>query len=117
MVIGRAPDCDHVLNVPMVSGRHARIFRADDRTWIEDLGSLNGTYLNGQKVKGKAEVLSGDSIHVGNCDLVLRFGPQAEAALESPVGSSPPPPPAEAPSLLGKMATLYASYCKRGISK
>jgi predicted component of type VI protein secretion system len=93
MVIGRAPDCDYVLNLPMVSRRHARVFRADDRTWLEDLGSLNGTYLNGQPVKRKTEVVSGDSIHLGTCDLVLCVGPQVEVetALESPVGSSPPP--------------------------
>jgi pSer/pThr/pTyr-binding forkhead associated (FHA) protein len=94
MVIGRAPDCDHVLNVPMVSGRHARVFREDDRIWIEDLGSLNGTYLNGHPVKRKTEVVSGDEIHLGTCDLILRFGPQVEVetVAESPVGSSPPPP-------------------------
>ena len=94
MVIGRGPDCDHVLNVSMVSGHHARVFREDDRIWIEDLGSLNGTYLNGQPVKRKTEVVSGDEIQLGTCDLVLRFGPQVEVetVVESPVGSSPPPP-------------------------
>jgi pSer/pThr/pTyr-binding forkhead associated (FHA) protein len=104
MVIGRAPDCDHVLNDPMVSGRHARVFRADDRIWIEDLGSRNGTYLNGHPVKGKTEVESGDEIHMGTCDLVLRFGPEVETVEESPVDSSPPPPPrAEAPTRLGAL--------------
>jgi pSer/pThr/pTyr-binding forkhead associated (FHA) protein len=78
----------------MVSRRHARVFRADDRTWLEDLGSFNGTYLNGQPVKRKTEVVSGDEIHLGTCDLVLCIGPQVEVETveESPVGSSPPPP-------------------------
>jgi pSer/pThr/pTyr-binding forkhead associated (FHA) protein len=91
----------------MVSGHHARVFRADDRTWIEDLGSLNGTYLNGQPVKGKTEVASGDSIHLGTCDLVLRIGPQVETAQESPVDSSPPPPPRAEPT------TLLAALLRR----
>jgi pSer/pThr/pTyr-binding forkhead associated (FHA) protein len=101
MVIGRASDCDHVLNFPMVSGHHARIFRENGRIWIEDLGSLNKTYLNGQPVKGKTEVVSGDSIHLGTCDLVLCIGPQAEVETieQSPVGASPSPPRAGLVSL------------------
>jgi pSer/pThr/pTyr-binding forkhead associated (FHA) protein len=61
--------------------------------WIEDLGSRNGTYVTGHPVKGKTEVVWGDEIHLGNCDLILCMGPQVEAVEESPVGSSPPPPP------------------------
>ena len=117
MVIGRAPDCDYVLNLPMVSGRHARVFRADDRTWLEDLGSLNGTYLNGQPVKRKTEVVSGDEIHLGTCDLVLCIGPQVEVETveESPVGSSPPPPRTGVVSLcLGSLQRLMASLKMRG---
>jgi hypothetical protein len=117
MVIGRASVCDYVLNLPMVSGRHARVFRADDRTWLEDLGSLNGTYLNGQPVKRKTEVVSGDEIHLGTCDLVLCIGPQVEVetALESPVGSSPPPPRTGVVSLcLCALQRLMASLKMRG---
>jgi hypothetical protein len=45
-------------------------------------------------VKRQTEVVSGDSIHLGTCDLVLCIGPQVELEIveESPVSSSPPPP-------------------------
>jgi pSer/pThr/pTyr-binding forkhead associated (FHA) protein len=109
LVIGRAPDCDHVVNAPMVSGHHVRVFGADGRTWIEDLGSRNGTYLNGQLVKWKTEVVSGDEIHLGICGPVLCISPQigAELVEESPVGSSPPPPRA------GVVASLCRYFLQR----
>jgi pSer/pThr/pTyr-binding forkhead associated (FHA) protein len=71
LVIGRAPDCTLVLDLPMVSGHHARLDRSGDRTWIEDLGSSNGTYVNGRRVSGRVAVASGDTIGVGSYCLVL----------------------------------------------
>ena len=54
MVFGRGLDCDQVLDFPMISRRHARLLRSGGQIRIEDLGSSNGTYVNGARVaRGK----------------------------------------------------------------
>jgi len=51
MVFGRHPECDKVLSNPSVSARHARLTRQGDGFLLEDLGSSNGTYVNGQRLE------------------------------------------------------------------
>jgi pSer/pThr/pTyr-binding forkhead associated (FHA) protein len=82
MVIGRAADCDHVIDVPMVSSHHARLARTFDGVWIEDLGSANGTFVNGRRVEGKVAVKSGDAINLGTYSLVLSVAPREDVVLE-----------------------------------
>jgi pSer/pThr/pTyr-binding forkhead associated (FHA) protein len=77
MVIGRAPDCDHVLDLPIVSGHHARLCRVDDQVWIEDLGSANGTFVNGRRIDRRTAVKSGDAINLGTHSLVLAVAERA----------------------------------------
>ncbi len=65
-VIGRQPDCQLRLGSPLVSKLHAAIDRRDGRTFLVDLGSTNGTVLNGRPLRGKeAEIHDGDRIQVG----------------------------------------------------
>ncbi|MHB1558110.1 MAG: FHA domain-containing protein [Isosphaeraceae bacterium] len=65
-VIGRQPDCQLRLGSPLVSKLHAAIERRDGRTFLVDLGSTNGTVLNGRPLRGKeAEIHDGDRIQVG----------------------------------------------------
>lgn len=68
ITIGRHPDCDVVLNDPEVSRQHAEVRRnPDDPTEITvvDLGSLNGTKLNGAGVKQPRPLQDGDTITIG----------------------------------------------------
>ena len=58
-VIGRAADCDIILRVADISKRHCRILVQGDRASVEDLGSANGTQVNGQRVK-RAALHEGD---------------------------------------------------------
>jgi pSer/pThr/pTyr-binding forkhead associated (FHA) protein len=51
---------------------HARVFRRDDDIFVEDLGSTNGTYLNGKKVSAASVVRKGDRVQVGRTTLELR---------------------------------------------
>ena len=51
IVIGRAPDCDFILDDPAVSGRHVRLVREPDGLHLEDLDSANGTYVGERRVK------------------------------------------------------------------
>ncbi|MGD0039606.1 MAG: FHA domain-containing protein [Isosphaeraceae bacterium] len=66
MVIGRIPGCDHVIDLPMISSRHARLFREGDRILIEDLRSSNGTFVNGTRVEGPVVLNSGDEVGLGS---------------------------------------------------
>ena len=63
--IGRAAGCDCRLRQDTVSRRHALLLRRQDRWTIEDLGSLNGTLLNGWRVVIPTEVRPGDVLTFG----------------------------------------------------
>jgi len=60
-----------------ISRRHARIIRAGAVTVIEDLGSSNGTFLNGQRITSRQVLVSGDEVRVGRTVLVLEDPQQA----------------------------------------
>ena len=62
--IGRKPDNDIVIDNQAISGHHAELIKSNNALAIEDLGSLNGTYLNGQKVS-KSELYDGDIVSLG----------------------------------------------------
>lgn len=64
LVIGRAP-CDVEVTDPLVSRRHAQLRLIDSRLAIEDLGSTNGTFVNGRRVQGVVELAPGDRISLG----------------------------------------------------
>lgn len=65
VVIGRSSECQVVLNDPGVSRKHTRIFKAKDGIYAEDLGSLNGTFINGKRLKGKQKLRQEDTLYVG----------------------------------------------------
>ena len=63
VVIGRADDCDIVLNSGPVSRQHAEIQKLSDRTYsIKDLNSTNGTFVNGRKIKSSQSIVDSDKI-------------------------------------------------------
>lgn len=74
VTIGRSNDNVVALNDPQVSRRHARIVLEDGRVTIEDVGSLNGTYVNGERA-GRAHLTANDAIVIG--DTKLRIIPDA----------------------------------------
>ncbi len=71
IVLGRSRECDIQLADANVSRRHAEVLREDDTYWIVDLGSTNGTELNGRRVQ-RAQLSDGDRITLGATD--VRFG-------------------------------------------
>jgi serine phosphatase RsbU (regulator of sigma subunit) len=86
MVLGRHPDCDIVLDSAAVSRQHATLHRVSGEYYVEDLGSRNGTFLNGQLVQGRQLLEHGDRLRI--CDLTLEFFAEipATASLASPLG-------------------------------
>ncbi len=63
VTIGRSPDCGIFLDDVTVSRRHA-VLRREDGFWIEDQGSLNGTFLNRKRIES-AQLGDGDELQVG----------------------------------------------------
>jgi pSer/pThr/pTyr-binding forkhead associated (FHA) protein len=61
-MIGRDPDCDTRFPSPWISRRHCRLFLVDDHVWLEDLGSRNGTTLNGKQVEAPQALHEGDQL-------------------------------------------------------
>jgi hypothetical protein len=78
VVLGRSRDCDCVLDEPSVSRRHAGLRGADGRWLLRDLGSRNGTTVNGLRVLGEVEVAPGDRVSFG--DARYRLGPAPRRA-------------------------------------
>jgi pSer/pThr/pTyr-binding forkhead associated (FHA) protein len=91
MVIGRNDDCDLRLEHKSVSKLHCIIVKADGLLLIRDLGSTNGTRVNGQRVR-RAALLPNDSLHVANVKYLVKFGVLAEP--EENATAEPPPGPA-----------------------
>lgn len=80
MVLGRNPDCDQVLDYPMVSGRHARLVRTGTKLFVEDLGSSNGTYVNGRRIREAVAVGPGDVVGLGSFTVALKAAGQLEVS-------------------------------------
>lgn len=71
-IFGRDPSADVRLDFPMISWRHARLIRTGNTLVVEDLGSTNGTYVNGQRITGPVMVRPGDVIGLGSYTFSLR---------------------------------------------
>ncbi|MBC7247291.1 MAG: FHA domain-containing protein [Actinobacteria bacterium] len=72
MLIGRAPECSLCLQDEFASNLHAKLYQVEGRFYIEDLGSTNGTYVNGRRINYPTELRGGDSIKVGNTLMEFR---------------------------------------------
>lgn len=62
IMIGRSENCSLKIMVYEISRKHCRIFKEEEKFFIEDLNSLNGTKVNEEYIKNKAELKSGDLI-------------------------------------------------------
>jgi hypothetical protein len=72
VVIGRLPECAVVLGDPNVSRRHAEVRHVGDAVVVTDLGSTNGTKVNGTPVR-EQHLASGDEITVGSTTLIFEL--------------------------------------------
>jgi len=90
-VIGRSVECDLRIAILDVSRRHCRLIRDDCSLEVEDLGSTNGTYLNGERVQ-EAMVSAGDVIQIGpvKCIVQIDGQPPDEEMQTEPASAAPP---------------------------
>lgn len=73
-LLGRDPESSIFLNDVTVSRRHAEIRIKAGKITIRDLGSLNGTFVNGQVINTETELKDGDIIQIGRFKLLLKSG-------------------------------------------
>jgi len=73
-LVGRHPDSDIFLDDVTVSRRHAEFYRQGGRFTVRDVGSLNGTYVNRERIE-EATLSQGDEVQVGKFRLVFLLGP------------------------------------------
>ena len=78
--IGRSTSCDVAIADRFLSRQHARLFCSGDSWFVEDLGSRNGTFVNGQPVDSPAEVRPGDLISLSASQIRVRGGEPARPA-------------------------------------
>lgn len=82
LLLGRDPDCDIVIPMRQVSRHHARIFRGENGTMVEDLDSKNGTYINGHHVEEVVHLEEGDEIQVSLAQHFIYLSSDATMPLE-----------------------------------
>ncbi len=109
-VIGRSSECAWVVPSGAVSRRHARVLRRGNDVTIEDLGSSNGTFVNGERLTGPRALRDQDRIQLGSiegrfvmpppepaADATIAFDAQRTMlAPPKPAAAPPPPPPVAA---------------------
>ncbi len=70
-VVGRSTGAELVLDDALVSRRHAQFVVEEDAIRVEDLGSVNGLFVNGERVNGARKLVAGDCVVVGKQELVV----------------------------------------------
>ena len=71
VMIGRGADCQLILDDDYVSTRHARVVSTPNGIYVEDLGSTNGTYVNGQRITAPTTITLADTVRIGKTILKL----------------------------------------------
>jgi len=89
-VIGRREDCDLCIPLMVISRRHCELNQDQDRLKARDLGSRNGTFLNGQQID-EAQVNPGDSLQIGPLNFAVQIDnePQELSASDSAILQPP----------------------------
>jgi predicted component of type VI protein secretion system len=94
IAIGRQQGNTVCLSQRNVSRRHARLVVVNGGVYLEDLGSSNGTRVNGERIEGRRKIRIGDLIQIGNYDLAIQESaeePEQSSDRPPPLAASPPP--------------------------
>ncbi|MFO0823462.1 MAG: FHA domain-containing protein [Gemmataceae bacterium] len=83
-LVGRDEDCDVRLDHKSVSKQHCVLVKTDGLILVRDLGSTNGTRVNGQRIR-RAALMPNDTLAVANLKFTVMFGAELEKTLEVPI--------------------------------
>jgi len=108
VVLGREGVSATIADDSELSRRHAAVRPAAGGFEVEDLGSRNGTFVNGQKIEGATRLSGGDTIKIGQTVLALEGVARAAETAVSPSPAAPPEP-------FGSLAAPAAVH-RRGIA-
>jgi hypothetical protein len=92
VILGREETCGIIIQDAEVSRRHCEVFWENDTYIVQDLGSTNGTFVNGIQVTSPVRLKPGDSIGMGQTMLVLELDlqePSVQADYQAPISSPP----------------------------
>jgi len=97
VTIGRDPEAHIRVNSTVVSRHHCEIHVRDQKVYLKDLGSRNGTFVNGEAIFGEVKLNPGDTLHVGA--MIFQLAGKKKAPAQSPdfgkvPGARPGTPPA-----------------------
>ena len=73
VIVGRSPGADIVIGAGYVSGRHARFQLMGQNLFVEDLGSTNGTAVNGQRISAPTALRNKDVVNIGDVNIRVRY--------------------------------------------
>ncbi len=73
VIVGRSPGADIVIAASYVSGRHARFNLMGNNLFVEDLGSTNGTCVNGNSITSPVALKNNDVVNVGDVSIRVRY--------------------------------------------
>jgi pSer/pThr/pTyr-binding forkhead associated (FHA) protein len=88
ILVGRGEDCDLRLDHKSVSKQHCVLVRTEGLVLVRDLGSTNGTRVNGQRVR-RAALLPNDNLAIANFKYKVKFGEDATPSTTEPISSPP----------------------------
>lgn len=72
-LVGRSKECDIIISEKFISQKHLIIWFEDDEWYLEDLGSRNGTYVNGQRIRQQVILDAEDQISIGGLKFVFEI--------------------------------------------
>ncbi len=116
VLIGRESDCDVSLTQSRkVSRKHCCLAQVNNKIVARDLGSTNGIFLNGARVKKECQVKLGDELMIGDLRFRLQVDPKSQR-VSRPAVASPPPSPRTVPEedALATYSAKPAPYQKNG---
>lgn len=106
LLLGRAPDCDILLQNRGVSRHHAQLEARADEWLVRDLGSLNGVFVNGARVPGERLLAPGDTVQIDVFDLTLHreleLSTRNDGVFQATLEMAPPRP------MSGLLSTLVS---------
>lgn len=93
VLVGRSADCDVVITASQkISRRHCCLVQVDNNYYLRDLGSMNGIWLNGERVNREAKMATGDKVMIGDAEFLFHPNARIEQKNKKATPARPPEP-------------------------